>query len=238
MFDLDTYIYDHFDSVQKSGDERIVTCFYCGKRGKLYINVRKRRFHCFRCGAGDGAAIDSFIQYHLGVSEKEAWQILRSGDYSGQQVQSYVEHFDRRIREPRKTVLPEEYEPLYPVSNHDGSVFAARAIAYLRKRGLTDGDLLVYRLGYCLEGHYRMRIIVPVVMNGEIVYFVARLFFGYGKRYLNPAYDEVPDNPRNLIYNWDLARDAEKLQLAEGVFDVMALGDSCGGLFGMQLHDG
>jgi len=237
MFDLDRYVNESFGEVKVSGDERIVTCFWCGKRGKLYINVVKRKVYCFRCGAGQGATLVSFLRDHRGVSEGEALNILRSNRYYGHPVQSYVEAFAQtQYRTVREQVLPEEYEPLYP--RDDESVLAARAIAYLRTRGLTDADLLLYRLGYCATGRYRHRIIVPVLREKEIVYFVGRLFFGFGKRYLNPAHDEVPEHPSNLLFNWDTARYAQTLQVTEGVFDGIGLGDSATALLGKRVHEG
>jgi hypothetical protein len=238
MFDLDAYINENFGEVKPSGDERVVTCLYCGKRGKMYINVRKRKFNCFRCGAGKGATLVDLLRDHLNVSEGEALKILRSNDYSGRRVHSYADYFDKQIRRPRAGVLPDDYQALYPLGDIQDSVFALRAVTYLRTRGLTDADLLFYRLGISLEGRYQNRIIVPVLLNSEVVYFVARLFFGWGKRYLNPSNEEVPEHPSNLLFNWDNAKTAKVLKLGEGVFDAMGLGDDASCFFTKRIHDG
>lgn len=238
MFDLDRYISTHFRDPGRAGDERVVTCFFCGGKKKLYINVKKRKFNCFKCGAGRGATLISFIMDHLGIDENTAFNILRSNEYTGYAPQSYVEIYEQRKSTPlRPTVLPSEYEPLYPLEGVD-SILGQRAIAYLRRRGLTDADFLLYRLGFCIDGRYQRRIIIPVLRDGEVVYFMARLFLGYGQRYLNPELGEVPEHPSNLIFNWDTAKHASTLRLCEGVFDGMALGETAGALFGKQVHDG
>lgn len=236
MFNLDRYVKESFPEVKISGDERIVRCLYCGKKDKMYVNVKKKKFHCFRCGAGQGATLTSFIRDHRGVTEQEAWQILRSGEYEGLPTRDYEVYYATQLHQPRATILPTEYTPLYPLD--DGSILGERAVAYLRRRGLTDADLLFYRIGYCLTGRYRHRIIVPVMLDKEAVYFVARLFWGWGKRYLNPAVGEIIADPSTLLFNWDNARDAKVLKLAEGVFDAIGLGDDATGLLGKQLHDG
>lgn len=237
-FDLAGYVTRSFPNVSRSGDELIVTCFFCQGKKKLYINTRKRKFFCYRCGAGRGATLISFIRDHRGVTERTAWEIFRSGEYSGYGIKDYSEYFDAEpaVR-PRDSILPTEYVPLYPV-NPDDVGLADRAVRYLRGRGLTDGDMLVYQLGYCSTGRYRGRIIIPVIQDEKPVYFMARLFFGFGERYLNPRKDEVLANPADLIFNWDLCQDATVLQLTEGTFDSIAMGQDCGGLFGKQIHDG
>lgn len=238
-FDLDQYVHDNFTGVKSYGSERVVTCFYCGKAGKLYINVAKKAFNCYRCGAGKGATVIDLIRDHLGVDEREAWRIIRSGDYAGRRVRSYEQYFENQIKKPKRNqVLPDDYQALYPLKDIEGSVFAEKAVAYLRTRGLTDADFLFYRIGISLEGKYRNRIIVPVVLDKEVVYFVARLFLGWGKRYLNPGNDEVQIHPRELLFNWDNARTAPVLRMCEGVFDAMGVGDDATCMFTKHIRDG
>lgn len=238
-FNLEQYVATVFPEAKRSGDERVVTCFYCLGKSKLYINVIKRKFYCFRCGAGQGASLVSLIRDRQGLSERDAWEVIRSNRYQGYQVQSYGELFHaRQEKQEPATVLPEDYEPLYPRESLEGSVLAPRAITYLRKRGLTDADFMLYRLGYCAGGRYRGRIIVPVLKDGEVVYFIARLFFGYGQRYLNPKNEEIQEHPSNLLFNWDLAKGSETLRICEGVFDAIGLGDDVTALFGKRIHPG
>jgi hypothetical protein len=98
---------------------------------------------------------------------------------------------------------------------------------------------MLYRLGYCATGRYRNRIIVPVVRDKEVVYFLARRFFGYGgPRYLNPKNEEIREHPSNLLFNWDSAKSSATLQITEGVFDAIGLGEDATSVFGKQIHPG
>src|SRR5512147_35649 len=239
MFDLDRYLRESFSVVKESGDERILTCLYCGGRDKLYLNVVKRRFNCFKCGAGRGANLVDFIRDHRHVSIAEALEIIKTERWQQYEPVTYASRFENQIRHrPRSHALPDEYQPLYPVEDLDDTVLGQRAITYLRARGLTDGDILEYHIGFCLSGKYARRIIVPVFRNKVPVYFVARLFFGSGKKYLNPANDEVLERASNLLFNWDVAKRQPVLQLCEGVFDGMGLGDPAAARFGKVLHVG
>jgi hypothetical protein len=247
VFDLDGYLNRHFSELKRSGDERILTCFWCGKRGKLYVNVKKGRFFCFRCGAGTHASLADFIKDHRGTTRSEAWAFIKghsldiarprydSGEAPGERLQRL---FQTRRPDAIEDGLPPEYKPLYPLGELSDTVFAERAMAYLHGRGLSDGDCLLYRIGVCLDGRYRFRIIIPIVESGISVYFVARLFFGIGKRYLNPPHESLSVDPSALLFNWDMAKQAAHLRLAEGVFDSMSLGESAAALLGNVLKSG
>ncbi len=238
-FDFELYLAEYFPTARRSGRERIIDCIYCGKPGKLYVNVAKRKFFCFRCGAGRGATLFHFIQDHLGIDAKEALRLIQDGTWWGHTTRTYEEYAQAPVRhDPQASALPDEYESFFPLDRIKESVFAERALAYLRRRGVTDADLLLYQLGFCVDGKYQGRIIVPVLQDGEPVYFVARLFFGFGKRYLNPSNDEVRVSPKELLFNWDLAKAAPVVRITEGVFDAMALGEGAVALLGKQLHDG
>jgi len=240
MFDLDQYVENSFPEVRRSGDERIVNCFYCSGKFKLYINIEKKRHFCYKCEAGRGATVVTLIRDHLGVTEREAWEILRSNRYQGYEPRSYGELFADRQDSPLPVeVLPVEYVPFYPREERGETVLGERGVAYLRRRGLTEADFMLYRMGYCASGRYRNRIIVPVVRDGDVVYFLARRFFGYGgPRYLNPRNEEIREHPSNLLFNWDAARTSERLQITEGVFDAIGLGEDATSVFGKQIHPG
>ena len=240
MFDLDQYVENSFPEARRSGDERIVHCFLCGGKWKLYINVEKRRYFCYKCEAGRGANLVTLIRDHRGVTEHGAWEILRSNRYQGYETRSYGDIYEARQSVPLPaTVLPPEYTPFYPREDLAESVLGSRGLAYLRRRGLTEADFMLYRIGYCASGRYRNRIIVPVVRDGEVVYFLARRFFGYGgPRYLNPRNEEIREHPSNLLFNWDGAKSSATLQITEGVFDAIGLGEDATSVFGKQIHPG
>lgn len=87
---------------------------------------------------------------------------------------------------------------------------------YLRKRGVTKADIVRWKIGYCSEGKYRNRIIIPSFgMTGYANFFIARSYSGDWMRYKNPEVN------RNIVFN-ELYVDWDKdVILVEGAFDAI-----------------
>ena len=92
--------------------------------------------------------------------------------------------------------------------------------------------ILKWKIGYCKEGRYAGRIIVPSFdVDGDLNYFIARSYVGHTRRYLNPPAD------RDLVFNelnidWD-----EPVVLVEGVFDAIAAGNNAIPILGSTLRE-
>lgn len=114
-------------------------------------------------------------------------------------------------------VLPAEYKPLWNVKPSD--IVAKHALLYLKKRGITREDIIKYQIGYCEDGAYRERIIIPSYDNtGSINYFVGRSFDPEVRlkyKYPESSRDIIPFE---LYVNWNVP-----IVLCEGVFDMIAI---------------
>ena len=87
-----------------------------------------------------------------------------------------------------------------------------------------------YRIGYCEEGPYSGRVIVPSYdSNNQLNYFTARSFFEGGMKYKNPPVTKNIVAFENLI-NWN-----EPVILCEGMFDAIALRRNAIPLLGKTL---
>jgi DNA primase len=90
---------------------------------------------------------------------------------------------------------------------------------YTLSRGLNAYDILRYRIGYCAEGIYKNRIIVPSYdASGRLNYFVARDFYETSEmKYKNPkiSKDVVAFD---MYVNWEYP-----IVLCEGVYDAMTI---------------
>tara|TARA_R110001583_G_scaffold75353_1_gene207639 strand:- start:14 stop:529 length:516 start_codon:yes stop_codon:yes gene_type:complete len=87
-------------------------------------------------------------------------------------------------------------------------------------------------MGYCKEGRYAGRIIIPSINNnGDCNYFIARSYVGHGRRYLNPACG------RDIIFNELLVDWDEPIILVEGVFDAIVVGDNAIPILGSTLRE-
>ena len=120
--------------------------------------------------------------------------------------------------------LPKEYIPLWKSST---SISRKHALSYLERRGVSIKEVLKYQLGYCEEGVYKNKIIVPSYdSHGRLNYFVGRSYYDGGTKHKNPdvSKDVVGFG---MFVNWDLP-----IVICEGVFDAMAIRMNAIPLFG------
>jgi len=117
---------------------------------------------------------------------------------------------------PSKITLPVEYQPLYHPVKTEGY---RSALSYLLRRGITIHDILKYKIGYCENGPYANRVIVPSYDAGhDLNYFVARSYKSVEKlKYKNPPVSKNIIIFENFIC-WELP-----VVLVEGVFDAMTV---------------
>ena len=170
---------------------------------KLQINISSQKWHCWVSNSG-GHSIYSLFK-RLGVDGKYFSELkdicfIPTKD----EVQSKV-----------IVLLPNEYQPLWKPSK---SLFYKHAINFLKRRGITDTDIKKYKLGYCDDGIYSNRIIIPSYdENGLLNYFVGRSFMGNNMKYKNPnvSRDIVP-------FEWFIAW-SYPIVLCEGVFDAISI---------------
>ena len=96
---------------------------------------------------------------------------------------------------------------------------ARHAYAYLKRRGVTQEDMIKYHMGYCENGEYKNMVIIPSYdAIGNLNYFTARSFEKEPfRKYKNPSVsrDIVPFE---MFINW-----SSPLVLCEGPFDAIAI---------------
>ena len=214
-------------SYYQKGDEHLYHCPYCGHhKKKMSVNFANGFWKCWVCDARG----------------KNIYRIVRKfGNY--QQRQKYLElqgrldlnEFEDLFKElnneeeKHQIDLPEEFISL---CNKDLPMDTTDAFRYLSSRGIGRREILKWKIGYCKEGRYAGRIIIPSFdMEGDCNYFIARSFVGHQRRYLNP-----PAN-RDIVFNelmidWD-----EPGVLVEGVFDAIAAGGNAIPILGSTLRE-
>ena len=112
----------------------------------------------------------------------------------------------------QKIDLPDHFVPLWGSS----SLSSQRPINYLKNRGISGSKLLEWKIGYCREGEYRDRIVIPSFDDeGHINYFVTRTFTNDWLRYKNPPVS------RDIVFNELLIDWEEPVVLVEGIFDAV-----------------
>lgn len=190
---------------------------------KLEINLDTHQYQCWICGGEKG-----------GIQGKNLLYLLKQAKASKNLIEQMKPYIDESKSAPIisnniQVELPKEYKPLYPPPT---DIIGRHALAYIKKRSITEQDIMKYKLGYCEYGEYAKRIILPTYdKNGNLNYFVARTFDKDNPiPYKNPeiSKDIIPDE--HLI-NWDLP-----IILCEGKFDQIAIKRNCIPLLGKSIQ--
>ena len=193
------------------GDEQAHYCPFCHHhKKKLQINIQTQKWHCWVCDS-KGKRIQSLLKrLHVDSHKlKKIYEIY--GD-------DYVIYSNNTEDEKVELRLPNEFRSLLEEPKGLNPTFR-KVKEYARKRGITQGDIKRYNIGYCDSGHYANRIIIPSYdSDNRLNYFIARSVFDEEKfKYKNPPVSKNVIMFENQI-NWQ-----EPITLVEGVFDAMAV---------------
>jgi len=187
-------------------------CPFCHhSKPKLEVNLTENKegknpWHCWTCDTR-GSSIYSLFK-KIKVS-KDKIDKLKSLVKSSKTYVSQTNTDDVK--------LPEEFKPLSG-NILTSDIMARHALAFLKKRNITEDDILKYNIGYCESGKYRNRIIIPTYdKDGNLNFFTARSFDDSSLKYLNPPLSRDIIANEHLI-NWNLP-----IILCEGLFDALSI---------------
>ena len=197
--------------------------FYCpSKQGcsgqhhkrKLAVNLENDVFHCWVCGYKGGSLLP--LLRRLGDNDPD-----------------YIAYAEEHQKKPKDEVgklyervrLPMEFQAL---SRPSGSPWVKQAIAYLTQRGVSSEDILDYKMGFCQEGKYADRVILPSFDEfGELSFFVGRgIWERVSPPYLSGQFD------KDIIFNDILVDWRKPIVLVEGPFDAIKAGHNAVALQG------
>jgi DNA primase len=127
--------------------------------------------------------------------------------------------YDSKEEYVAKLQLPKEFKQLYFKPTGSFNPLYNQALHYLSKRGIVKADIVKHNIGYCEDGLYGGRVIIPSYDDGgELNYFVARSFYeDEPYKYKNPPISRDVIVFENQI-NWK-----EPITLVEGVFDSFSV---------------
>lgn len=132
-------------------------------------------------------------------------------------------------------VLPKEFIRLYEypkIKDIQVKMQMKQALVYLKSRGIGRTDILRYGIGYCPNGNYSGRIIVPSYdENFNLNFFVSRSIFEEDNlKYKNPKWSKDVIG-FDCFIDWD-----EPVTLVEGVFDAITARYNVVPLFGKIIQ--
>ena len=192
--------------------------FVSHHKQKLQINIRTQKWHCWVSNVGGRTLFQLFKKISASHQHFDELREL-VGD-----LPQYKKTTDSKVKVVQ---LPNEFKPLW---NGGDSIVKRHALSYLYKRDIDDSDILKYNIGYCDEGLYSNRIIIPSYdSDGTLNFFVGRDFYSSKMKYRNsPTTKDIIGF--DLFINWD-----EPIILCEGVFDAMAFKRNAIPLFGKTV---
>ncbi len=192
--------------------------FISHHKPKLQINTQTQKWHCWVSNQGGHNLFQLFKK--LKASKEHFDELVELvGD------RKYTK---RNVKEDKKIVrLPNEFKPLW---KNGSSIIKKHSIVYLANRNIKMADIIRYGIGYCEEGVYSNRVIIPSYSsNGELNYFVGRDIYDGGMKYKNPPVSKDVIG-FDLFINWN-----EPIILCEGVFDAIAIRRNAIPLFGKTI---
>ena len=201
---------------KESGQELLFKCPSCNHhKRKLSVNLDKNAFKCWICDYR-GRNLRRLVRRYGSYVQLSKWDKITNRFDLANFADLFMDQPDRE--EEIKVELPQEFRTL---TSKDRPLISNPAFRYLRERGLSKDDILKWKIGYCYEGQYRNRIIIPSFNDdGDTNYFIARSYSGDSYKYKNPRAS------KNIVFNelfidWD-----QDLVIVEGVFDAIVAGNA------------
>lgn len=205
--------------LKKANEYMYWSPFTSHHKPKLQINTQTQKWHCWVSNQGGHKLYQLFKKLK---ASKEQYDELTDLVGGFQSLSSNREKVKENI-----VRLPKEFKPLLSNGN---SIIAKHSRVYLNNRNVSNGDILRYGIGYCEEGMYSNRVIVPSYnSDGELNYFVGRDIYEGGFKYKNPPVSKDVIG-FDLFINWN-----EPVILCEGVFDAIAIKRNAIPLFGKTI---
>ena len=186
---------------------------------KLQINTQTQKWHCWVSNQGGHKLYQLFKKLKATSEQFNELTDLVGGFHS---LSSNREKVKENI-----VRLPKEFKSLW---SNGSSIIGKHSRVYLNNRNVSNGDIIRYGIGYCEEGMYSNRVIVPSYnSDGELNYFVGRDIYSGGMKYKNPPVSKDVIG-FDLFINWN-----EPIILCEGSFDAMAIRRNAIPLFGKTI---
>ena len=183
-------------------------------KGNLEINYRRGVYKCWSCAETNDThgSIYKLIKKYGNPRQNKKFLLLMP------------EEVDEVKRIYKKVYLPKEFISFKDVSQGlKMTPQYKQAWNYIKKRNITDEMIERFNIGFCYNGLYENRIIIPSY-DTELTlnYFIARSYLSKTKlKYKNPEVQK-----EIIIWNEHLINWEERLYIVEGAFDSIFVPNS------------
>lgn len=208
---LYNYFQSSFDLVPSTqGWYRLNNPFEVKKGMTMAVNFGFNRIICHRTGYK--SSITDFLRILTNKDSREIFSMIEKYTEVEFKITIPLNYSKATVKLPDNFYLFDEEATLQK-----------RASSYLMNRNL-DIDLLRERsIGFCNDGDWFGRIIIPF-MNPTLQYYIGRDFIGQNPKYKNPKKEDVGIGKSEIFYNEEALR-GDKVYLCEGVFDALTCGE-------------
>jgi hypothetical protein len=191
-------------------------CPFCGRENKLGVSISRNKVNCFICGLHD-SPIKTVLELENLGTVPEAWKYL--GTLSSIEFkESYIK--EDEIKRVGQIELPESFRLL----SFGDTVFGKAARKYIRGRGFDPKELAMEGWGYCSSGKYMGYIIMPIYLNGVMIYYNARRYMLDGPKYNNPDSEQMGIGKSMIIYNMEALFTYKRVYMCEGLLNARTVG--------------
>ncbi len=211
---------------RRTGSEYLFACPFCKHhKPKFSVNLN-RGAKCWVCD-WKSPDVRRVIRRVGSFDQLQEWDAITGRVSLSAFDELFGDYEDVVAEETIK--LPDSFISL---ANRNISLSSLAARQYLKSRGLTEKDLVNWKIGFCTSGEYANRVIIPSFnMNGEVNYFIARAYNDDWMRYKNPPVS------RDIVFNelfldWD-----SDLTIVEGAFDAIVAGPNAVPILGSTLNE-
>ncbi len=129
---------------------------------------------------------------------------------------------------PRCTELPKEFRPFLL----NGSRSEAPYLSYLRRRGVSDVTVALYRMGYLEEGSLAGRVVIPSFdRHGSVNFWSARSIYPNETTFRY----RLPHASKDIVSNEHMVDWTKPVYIVEGIFDEIAIGPQAIAVYGKFL---
>jgi hypothetical protein len=243
-FDVRRYLDFKFGQEQKEYPPNIaVKCPVCEKDGKLWVLTEDK--------AGGGAEAGSWICYYCGDGGNRPLSLIQRVEqcdlFHALEVMTTYQKDGVAVTDLRELVLQtlsgiENIEvewddtPLHPMKLPFEFIPWERedqkVPAFFKERKISFKRAQLYGMGWCEEGYYANRLIVPVKHFGDTVFWIARWMANKPPEGVKKTIYPKGASVNHVLYNYERAFSHEQIVLVEDVFSAQAVGPNGVATFG------
>lgn len=211
----------------KTGNEYLYFCPFCKHhKRKMSVNFVKGKYKCWVCDISGN--IRKLVRKKANYENFQKWKLL-DGEVD---LNTNLDDLFAETAEASEEILtlPEKFVSL---TNKEESVSRKKALNYLKKREIDQQDILYWKIGFCFDGEYKDRVVIPSFnTNGDLNYFIGRSITGskFNKYKLPQASKDIIFNELNIDFDHDIT-------LVEGIFDAIKAGQNSVPLLGSTLRE-